>query len=460
MHHVRLRALLVAALSLGLTAALGSQSAVAASSTSSQVVNSILAPQAASLAASSGVTTAQVDADLNTQTQAGAVNGAVLKALGPDYAGVWWDDATDVLHVNVLNATDRQAASAVIAPTGVSDHTQYDTVPYSWSQLVEEQNALTSVTSALASTQESAVGLSARTDSVWITLSDATPANDASQVRMAAELAPVPVEVKTVPASTLAISADSCSFPYCDVLQGGTQVASSDDPDYGYAICTAGFVVVDPNNAPYLLTAGHCFDGGSGVWYDDVWGSANSSGSGCNVGDRAWSDVSSSYDAGLIAISQSAGQCGASGNYTGEIAAWGNSPISYEISSTEIAPEGEYECMYGRTSEDSCGYIETGEVDVTTEIDYSGEGLGTIDLEHTDWICGTLRPGDSGGPWAFGPATPGPGTGTDISIAGNSESCADGGVAVGDELTGTGTGPGEYTAIMDTPGLNLSLASY
>ncbi len=81
----------------------------------------------------------------------------------------------------------------------------------------------------------------------------------------------------------------------------------------------------------------------------------------------------------------------------------------------------------GEHSGNQCGDVEY--PNVTTEINYSGEGAGYIYLQHTDQVCSLSLPGDSGGPWAAG------GYGTAIDVAGNGKNCSEGGTSIGYELS-------------------------
>lgn len=131
-----------------------------------------VAAQAASIAAADHLPVSQVRADIVTQANAGPITTLLQNALGSDYAGVWFEDATGSFHVNVLTGADQAAAQAVIATRGIDAQTQYDTVRYSWRQLPASQAYWDAKLADLTAAGKASPSIDPRSDAVVLILGE------------------------------------------------------------------------------------------------------------------------------------------------------------------------------------------------------------------------------------------------------------------------------------------------
>lgn len=396
-----------------------------ASATTSSQIDLLSSNEVALLAQQEGISTAKAEQDLRQQQQAGNIVGALQKSLGKDYAGVWFDLKTDQFHIGIAPHASQSTAEEVTNRVDITGNSDFESVSYTWSEIEHAQDGLSSKFSSLAQKQQVAIVADPRTDSVKIQVAANLSPSSVEQTKTAASTNSVKTEVTPVPQDELKIRADTCTFPFCNLpLRGGIPLISSANSKGEYTVCTAGFFVRDERNYPYLLTAGHCFYPAGSTWYNDEWGTAYPphGETGCAMGHRIASALNSEADAGVVATEG----CEPPEPNSG-IVAW-NSNENYAINGTPYsAYTGLFECHMGEHSGNQCGDVEY--PNVTTEINYSGEGAGYIYLQHTDQVCALSLPGDSGGPWAAG------GYGTAIDVAGNGKNCSEGGLSVGYELS-------------------------
>jgi len=378
--------------------------------------------EAASLAQQEGISLEQAERDLQLQGRAENIADELKSQLGVDYAGLWFDLKNAKFHVDVTSAADRVIAEEVTANDGVTNATDFDPVVHTWHELEAAEATLNSQLSSLRAKQQGLIAIDPRTNSITISVaSDAAP-GAVMQADTMATSAEVATTVVPVAPQSLQIVATGCSFPYCNSPQrGGVRINSESNGSGEYHICTAGFVVKSTaTSAPTILTAGHCFEPEGGV-LSKPWKTTE-----CVL--PVLSHVlGGGKDAGLVAAPP-VGKC--STEY--DIASWGKNE-SLPITGEASVYYGKYLCHEGAASGSQCGSVMYS--NVTTEINYSKEGRGTLSIEHTDWMCAEGIAGDSGGPWAtWNTEPPTEARATDIDLAGNEKSCSEGGVSVGYEL--------------------------
>jgi hypothetical protein len=200
---------------------------------------------------------------------------------------------------------------------------------------------------------------------------------------------------RNFPARKTVTIADSCGTSrsyeeYCSPLESGVRT----EHNSGGLVrdCTAGFMVRDysSNHNPYLLTAGHCNIYGTTFFTNpdtsETWPGLQ----GCEIGPWV-SGISpwSGYDMAITPVTGCYGVIPYMHN-------WITGVDTHQEGATNTPYVGEYVCHWGVTSLFQCGTEVA--VNVSSEVNYSGEGSGTWLIKATDQVCGYAAPGDSGGP--------------------------------------------------------------
>lgn len=350
-------------------------------------------PQA--LAQKVDISLSQAEQDLQTQRTAGNIVPKLEQALGAHYGGVWFDLQTGEFHVGVLSQLDQESAESVMDGSGVLNHTEFEKVKDSMTTVEAAAKDLEQKLAPLVEKQQAMVFADPRIHGVTVELAANISSDAVAQTEALASSVTGTVRVVPIVPSTLELKGDSCSFPYCErPVRGGVGIIST--PEHStYHLCTAGFFVRDANNYPYILTAGHCVYPEKSTYWREPWGTAYPGGKvGCGLGRMIAQVLGTSGDAAVIETEG----CEPPAPEP-DIAVWGMEESYY------IKPEpfrvyaGYYECHIGQTSKTQCGNVEAS--NITVAVNYSGEGKGTIDVEHEDWLCATSEAGDSGGPYAY-----------------------------------------------------------
>lgn len=376
------------------------------------------------LAEQLGISLSQAEHDLELQAQAGNIGGELQTRLGAvGYAGMWFDPRSGTFNISIAPATDEASAMEVAAVAGVAGSTVLHYVSHNWSEVEAAAQYLRTKLSGLPA-QTAAVITSAQTDQPIVELAEGRSTSVESEVDADAANASIPAKVVQLKQSSLEVRADKCSFPNCDMpLKGGVRIASTEDPYTDtVAVCTAGVDVHDGSGNQYVLTAGHCSEGGNGYFnYPHDWFAETSTGHVCELGPPIAGEVGSRMDAEVIAAPRGCGSIAAG------IVEWGVIE-NYPVQGSVTAYPGLFECHMGEHSENQCGDVESSNISV--EIDYES---GAKIVEHMDQVCALSRVGDSGGPWQYGNTEWTYITGIDIASAGE-KACSEGGRAFAYEL--------------------------
>jgi hypothetical protein len=394
----------------------------------SQGPQALSAKEATGLAQEENISLTQAERDLQIQQQGINVGSELEKVLGDGYAGVWFDPQSGRFHVDLAPSTDKTTAETILTKAGIAASSEFNQVHFTWGQLEDSGKALNKQYSLLAKNQQAAIIPDPITNSIIVKLAANVPSATIEQIKSNTLTNAVPILVRPVQPDSLKITAAACEFPQCDLpVRGGVKIFST--PAEGtYYICTAGFDVKDKNEYPYILTAGHCFYPEGTPQFSNKWATANAENTiGYFLGYRIASEVGPHGDAGVIE--------------TREIASEPDIVISDLSKETENVPVskspktivGEYECHVGQTSDFQCGTVKA--VNVSTYINYSSEGFGVIDVEHTDTICMLTLPGDSGGPVFLLKYNPLRAYGSSITTASNSKNCSEEGSSTEYELS-------------------------
>jgi hypothetical protein len=391
-----------------------------------QDAQALFAKEATGLAQEENIPLSQAERDLQVQQQGDNIGSELEKMLGDGYAGVWFDPKVGRFHVDLAPSTDKTAAEAVLSKAGVIGSSEFNQVHYTWDQLEASEKILNEKYSLLAKNQQAAITPDPITNSVIVKLASNIPILTIERVKADALTTPVPALVIPVQPDSLKVTAAACEFPQCNLpVRGGVRIFST--PAEGtYYICTAGFDVRDKNEYPYILTAGHCFYPEGSLQFVNKWATANAENTvGYFLGYRIASEVDSHGDAGVIETREIESEP--------DIVVWVGSGDSYPAETVSKAVVGTFECHSGEHTGLQCGTVKA--VNISTYINYSAEGLGVIDVEHTDTICMLSLPGDSGGPVFLLKYSPTRVYGTAITSASNGKSCSEEGASTEYELS-------------------------
>lgn len=391
---------------------------------------SISSAQEAALVQKLGIADSQAAADLQVERAVGSLNAVIEKALGDNFADVWFDPWHARFDVGVAPTTLPHigAVRALIDAHHLSDVTSFVPVRYTYRELLAAKKQVTARVAGLMRRQEAATKIDASTNSVVVELSSAVPVEEAQAlVNEALQGSATAVRIASVPPRRLQIRATStfspCTFEasiydLCDPpLVGGVQIFSTGQIKEGapyYRICTGGFMAKSklPETYPdhYLLTAGHCFLGNE-IIKEGLWYSAEHEANGTGIGYMGYEYVNEEGDAAFIDLNQN-------NSYWKDGTAAADQPYVYtpgheggvEGASEDYEIEGvgtndpeniQYQvpCHSGWGSGVHCGVTEA--TDVTTDVDYSGEEGGTKAIGNLVENSACDTPGDSGGPWIF-----------------------------------------------------------
>jgi hypothetical protein len=350
-----------------------------------------------------GVSMGVARAWMTVQDKAEGVNEEVAAgAAGPEYAGVWFDNGQRRFKVALTSTAHASSVSSVLASHGISADSDIVTVTHTQRQLEDAQPAIEDQLADLPlGTVE--IARNTETNSVQVTVAAAATPEQRAHIASVAASAPVRVNVVDSPDASLLTEALDCKLPDCArPLRGGVRIAtnpSRPDKDGNNHTCTAGFVARSRSDqAPYVLTAGHCFDN----FTDDSseWGAVNPFALvdpfqliGFNRNPYVFGD---SGDAGLIGVRATSYWAGTALEpwilVTTSSSGSTRRDEEYTIRAVRFNQRNRIVCMTGERTRSRCGQV----TDLNVE---AGSGLGGTNVKHLGKIlsCGVDR-GDSGGP--------------------------------------------------------------
>jgi YD repeat-containing protein len=197
--------------------------------------------------------------------------GAAVSAEAPGaYGGIWMDNATRRVKIQVTSTTARYAVEDLIDEWAVASFVDVDVVAWTQGQL---DATLSDFDSSLQSLLDAGLVMTSRdtaTNSVLVEASTDLSAAQELQLQAVAAAAPVTVRIERFGSGVVSFEATSsrCSKNACDGdLRGGIRIRRTTSFGDLVESCTAGFVARDPGGSRHLMTAGHCFKPGDGaVW--------------------------------------------------------------------------------------------------------------------------------------------------------------------------------------------------
>jgi hypothetical protein len=210
-----------------------------------------------------GVSRDVAHAWMTTQDKAEGVNEEVAASTaGPAYGGVWVDNNARRFKVGLTTGGDVNAVNAILASHGISASSDVVTVSHTQRQLAEAQPA---IEDALADLPPGTIEIARNTETNSVQITVAAGATEQQRARVSATAASAPVRVTIVNSArqSLLFEELTCRGPNCSLpLRGGVRIGIlTTDEDGNQHVCTAGFIARSrTDQAPYVLTSGHCFD--------------------------------------------------------------------------------------------------------------------------------------------------------------------------------------------------------
>jgi hypothetical protein len=334
------------------------------------------------------------------QDRAAGIEDEIARALGDQYAGIWYDHADGGrLKIGMTAAAMRRADElrGIGKDYGVFADMDLVTVRFTLAELEQKQDMIRKRISDMVEAGHARISYDTKTNNVIVTALAKLSSSEESRVKDLANMAGVTVHRLDQP--DLRSKLLACNVTFCDPpFRGGREIAASNSTK-----CTVAFIARDQANPNELwaLTAGHCifFEGTNWEAKDEsnIWGV---------VGASAFYDFAGGpgRDAGKIKI-KSTSNGGAWGTPTPLAAvivkssAGGSTTTTYdpqyEIKATSWSSIGQVLCRTGGTTGTECGEVSELGVDESSVgpdgKTYAFHEMGKID------VCGA-QGGDSGGP--------------------------------------------------------------
>jgi hypothetical protein len=406
--------------------------------------------QVSALMSRLGITEAIATQDVETQDAVGNLPSAVEEALGNAYAGMWFDPWHARFDIGVAPTTQSSLSKirSLVAEHRVDGLTDFVPVQSTYGQLLASKTGWDARLGALANRHEAKTMLDASQNAVVLALSADVSAQEVTALATATTEDSVNVRIERIAPAHLGSAVTylgACTFTpqladYCDPpLVAGTEIFSPPIGGY-FKICTGGFMAqsILPEQYPdhYLLTAGHCFDGGSG-YQTGQWASADHQEHAHAIGFLGYRYEDARGDAAFIDLSLEH-------SYWEDSNSWGWYPYLYtpgklwgpkswpedysiNIVGTNETPNVQYQtpCHSGFGAGVHCGVTEYTEVSERILGEESGQIIG-----HLVQNSACAEHGDSGGPWFFNNYAMG-------IMVGGQGGCPSGGPSVFDDLHAT-----------------------
>jgi Trypsin/Alpha-lytic protease prodomain len=352
------------------------------------------------------------------QEKAAGVANALEARLGPDYAGVWFDNADGVFVVPIVSKADAGAVDKQFAAYGIGQAGYRTTLVDSTIEELEAAQAALAEEAAKGplANGRARMGIDPSINSVVVEIDSEIAADQRAAVRAQVSSSPVAVKLVELPAKAFDDRAEACSWNNeprraCDPpFHGGVEIWNDNT---GFT-CTSGFAMTgNANGNTFVATAGHCFPSNLGTW----WAQTSN---GFEAALGAWENSyfgSGNADAGLIRVKDTSWWVKEWG-WRGHVVIWGSPGTpetiqnpSNPINGSQSSYVGEYVCHSGRTTGSSCGTVQQ----LNVKVSYGGTSLNH--MTKVNGACG--NEGDSGGPVYAGNYAVGIWSGGEAGTCGN-----------------------------------------
>ncbi len=335
------------------------------------------------------------------------------KSLGNNYAGSWFDQSTQKLHVAVVS--DTGAEHSVLAKHGIDAQSQVDKKTYSYNQLTADQTSLANKLSKFIVARQVQLAIDDKNNTIDVKVTKDTPSSSTAQINQIVQGNPDTTNM-SVPAGSLGTSAPAadgrcvwyswvsgCTPGY---VSGGSALWTEGKTSQGTIdTCSVGFYGYRQTSAGTeidILTAGHCINDNSQlgsanwdvpIWTDNkgswVYGGYNRIGYQNLVMNNQYGDV------GLIKVTNSTDMASIfhpASAFWNLYSGGGNwyAPVDASTIISGPVPQGTPVCHTGVTTMYTCGHV-TNTAAVYVE---AGNSVYTTGIQTS--FC--VLPGDSGGP--------------------------------------------------------------
>lgn len=354
-----------------------------------------------------GVSGAQAEEDLTLQHRDPLLVEHLQKALGAEFAGVWFDAKSGEFVVPTPQPTD--AGLAEVAPVfraaKLGSAFRLQGTDYSWEELEKAHSEIDDQLSELLPELPVRTSLDPEANAVVVEIGFTAASDDREVLKRLSEVGSPRVALREVSGDQLEGSRDTCNYMNANCsspLRGGVEIGLH-NAEWG--ICTTAFHATGlTDHKKYILSAGHCAAAGHAenpTQYWDAWDEQRLPYNGENhylgqLGQYAFP----SHDWMKVDVT---GSWWDTPQWRSIIAYWKYKPWNTVPNETAIMEEypilaegnsyvGQGVCHSGITTGGSCGQVTA--VDVTYNF---GEGPTTYNLTKVHGACGEA--GDSGGPY-------------------------------------------------------------
>lgn len=345
---------------------------------------------------------------LRLQGRAAPLGQAVAdSASGSGYAGTWFDDASRRVKVGLKTGTSATGAQQAINSVGIASEADIVFVPHTQAELEAGRDTMRAALSDLVSGGLVALGFNTASNAASVKVATGLSQTNLNRVASARAGAGVATTLVTEPGPSLDGEAWACNREACDPpARGGVGM----EPPLGAEStgCTTGFVAKSRSDQkPYIITAGHCVEGGgSGEWLIPRPNSPDEL-----LGFPANSIYDSRGDFGLVGINTNSPFFGSLRPYVyverssqrtgaGKLVRTSSDP-TYTIRLALRSPLRKVTCFTGLTSGTRCGRV----VDTGEERTIDGRKVGNLGVWRA-LSCGPGKKypnggadGDSGAPF-------------------------------------------------------------
>ncbi len=333
------------------------------------------------------VSKAEAEQSLRIQMRGAALPDQLRKALGEEYAGVWFDNEAGEFVVPILGEAPRRSVDTVLARDGLADDLRTAPARASLGDLENAQEQLDDSLASLIDENLVQTSIDPAGNVVVVYESAAAEPADKAQVGRLTSIAAQRLDLGTGLIRRVREGADrfqvepaACNDPVrvCDApLRGGVKIEPAPG---GY--CTAAFKAIG-NSAGnrFMLTAGHCTN------LMSPWKSRTSATTPQTIGSAEGS-VFPGHDYGKIKAN---GSYWDKPSWPSQVAVWGGNQGS-EISWEGPSYVGQYVCHSGAHSGSNCGTVTL----LGKTVNYPEGTVNNLTVVQGPSLC--VLPGDSGGP--------------------------------------------------------------
>jgi len=337
------------------------------------------AKQVAEYAREFSISKATAEDRLATQKRGVGIVEKLEAALGKNYAGVWFDNATGEFVIPQVPSASRANVKSTLAASGLgASETRQSSAKFTWEELEQAQRDLDLKLKPQIERDVVQTAPNPRTNAVQVLVAEAATETDLSEIQRLQDQASVAVEVTRIASPRFTAKPVACNTTThsCDKpFRGGVYIDST------AASCSAGFRATgNVSGSRYMLTAGHC------LALANVWSAYTSTGQKQTVG--AGEEASFPVN-DWAKVNMDGGYWDEGASSPSTVINWANTQnigIAYE----SLSYVGESVCHSGQRTGTSCGVV----TKINQTVNYP-QGLVYHMTEVKGW-CSYY--GDSGGP--------------------------------------------------------------